>query len=126
MQLADFFIGKPGPGSLSEAVQLRLPVIVVRNRWTLPQERYNAQWVREQGVGLVCPSFAKVDNAVDELVANIERYRSATGKVQNRAVFELPIILQGILARAEAPSAGDPFISRLGRRLRGDGASFGG
>ena len=31
MQLSDFFIGKPGPGSISEAIQQRLPVIVVRN-----------------------------------------------------------------------------------------------
>src|SRR5690606_20059618 len=47
MQLADFFIGKPGPGSLSEAVQQGLPVIVVDNALTMPQERYNAQWIRE-------------------------------------------------------------------------------
>ena len=51
MRLADFFIGKPGPGCLSEAVQLGLPVITIRNAWTMPQERYNAQWVREQGLG---------------------------------------------------------------------------
>jgi len=31
MQLADYFIGKPGPGSISEAVAMRLPVIVERN-----------------------------------------------------------------------------------------------
>ena len=49
MQLADYFIGKPGPGSISEAVAMRLPVIVERNAWTLPQERYNADWVRETG-----------------------------------------------------------------------------
>jgi len=102
MRLADFFIGKPGPGCLSEAVQMQLPVIVVRNRWTLPQERYNAQWVREQGVGLVCSSFAKVDQAVDALTAQLGRYQAATLKVRNRAMFELPAILEGILARAEA------------------------
>ena len=45
MQVSDFFIGKPGPGSISEAIQQRLPAIVVRNTWTLPQERYNAEWV---------------------------------------------------------------------------------
>jgi len=28
MALADFFIGKPGPGSISEALQFHLPVIV--------------------------------------------------------------------------------------------------
>lgn len=105
MALADFFIGKPGPGSLSEAVQMHLPVIVVRNRWTLPQERYNAQWVKEHGVGLVCRSFAQVDDAVEELIGQLDRYRAATRKVRNRAVFELPVILQGILARAEMPTA---------------------
>lgn len=104
MRLADFFIGKPGPGSLSEAVQMQLPVIVVRNRWTLPQERYNAQWVREQGVGLVCSSFARVAQAVDELTGQLDRYQAATRKVQNRAMFELPAILQEVLARAEAPA----------------------
>ena len=46
MRLADFFIGKPGPGSLSEAVQCGLPVIVTRNAWTMPQERWNLQWIR--------------------------------------------------------------------------------
>ena len=44
MGLADFFIGKPGPGSISEALAMRLPVIVERNAWTLAHERYNADW----------------------------------------------------------------------------------
>src|SRR5581483_5443504 len=49
MELADFFIGKPGPGSISEALAKRLPVIVQRNAWTMAHERYNAAWVEEQG-----------------------------------------------------------------------------
>ena len=57
MSLADFFIGKPGPGSISEAVAMGLPVIVERNTWTLPQERYNADWVLERNAGLVLPNF---------------------------------------------------------------------
>ncbi len=57
MRLADFFIGKPGPGSISEAVAMGLPVIIERNYWTLPQERYNAEWVEEQGVGISLHSF---------------------------------------------------------------------
>ena len=57
MSLADFFIGKPGPGSISEAVAMGLPVIVERNIWTLPQERYNADWVLERNAGLVLPNF---------------------------------------------------------------------
>lgn len=114
MQLADFFIGKPGPGSLSEAVQMRLPVIVVRNRWTLPQERYNTQWVREHEVGLVLPSFVRIDTAVAQLVRELPRYRAATRRLDNRAVFELPAILERIVAQADlpAPDFRTPGLSR--------------
>ena len=58
MSLSDFFIGKPGPGSISEALAMKLPVIVERNSWTLPQERYNADWVLEKDVGIVVPKLS--------------------------------------------------------------------
>ncbi len=44
LQLADYFIGKPGPGSLSEALRMGLPVITASGAGTMPQERYNARW----------------------------------------------------------------------------------
>jgi hypothetical protein len=104
MQLADYFIGKPGPGSISEAVAMRLPVIVERNAWTLPQERYNAQWVREQGVGLVLPNFRAIASAVDTLLepSAYARFRAATERLDNRAVFEIPDILERILEERAA------------------------
>ena len=46
MHLSDFFIGKPGPGSISEAIQQRLPVIWCAVAWTMLQERYNTDWVQ--------------------------------------------------------------------------------
>jgi len=99
MRLADYFIGKPGPGSLSEAVAMRLPVIVERNAWTLPQERYNAEWVREQGVGIVLPNFRGIAGAVERLLepAAYAGFRAATERLHNRAVYEIPDILQEIL-----------------------------
>ena len=100
MQLADYFIGKPGPGSISEAIAMRLPVIVERNAWTLPQERYNAEWVREQEVGIVLPNFRGIRSAVDALLepSAYARFRGATERLNNRAVFEIPDILDRILA----------------------------
>ncbi len=99
MQLADYFIGKPGPGSISEAVAMRLPVIVERNLWTLPQERYNTEWVKEQGIGLVLPNFRQIAPAVDKLLDPIEyaRFRDATGRIENRAVVEIPDILDRLV-----------------------------
>ena len=98
MHLSDFFIGKPGPGSLSEALQMKLPVVVERNAWTLPQERYNADWVREQGVGILLPNFNGIAEAVNELLApdNYARFRAATESQHNRAIFEIPDILERI------------------------------
>ena len=99
MQLADYFIGKPGPGSISEAVAMRLPMIVERNAWTLPQERYNTDWIREQGVGIVLPNFREIGRAVEDMLqpSTYARFRDATGKLENRAVFEIPDILERIL-----------------------------
>jgi 1,2-diacylglycerol 3-beta-galactosyltransferase len=101
MQCADFFIGKPGPGSLSEAVQMGLPVIVTDNAWTMPQERYNAQWVREQRLGVVHRSFRTIERAAAELLGDLEGFRNRVRRVNNRALFEVPHILDRILAQAD-------------------------
>ena len=103
MRLADFFIGKPGPGSISEAVQQGLPVIVVDNAWTMPQERYNAEWVRENGLGVVHGSFRTIDRAVAQLVDGFDTFQASVRRVDNRALFEVPEILERILRQASEP-----------------------
>ena len=60
MRAADFLIGKPGPGSIAEAMVRKLPVLIECNSWTLPQERYNTEWVQERQVGIVLKSFKEV------------------------------------------------------------------
>ena len=96
MKLADFFIGKPGPGSISEAVAMHLPVIVERNAWTLPQERYNADWVRDRHAGIVLSNFRGIQNAVQELLGDLDSYRASVARIENRAVFEIPEMLARI------------------------------
>jgi 1,2-diacylglycerol 3-beta-galactosyltransferase len=113
MQLADFFIGKPGPGSISEAVQQGLPVIVVDNAWTMPQERYNARWVTEHHVGIVHRSFRTIDRAVDELLQRLGEFRASVRRMENRALFEIPAILDGIVRHAQTPP--DTRISSQGQ-----------
>src|ERR1700732_3786232 len=107
LQLADFFIGKPGPGSLSEALAMRLPVIVERNAWTLPQERYNADWILENEVGLVLHSFRDIQKAVAQLIepAALARYRGKAAAMKNQAVFEIPNFLNKILEQSRPSGA---------------------
>jgi len=99
MRLADFFIGKPGPGSISEALAMGLPVIVECNAWTLPQERYNARWVMQEGLGLVVRKFGEIDTAVKNLLepAHFVRFQSRVASIRNRAIFEIPEFLERIL-----------------------------
>jgi UDP-N-acetylglucosamine:LPS N-acetylglucosamine transferase len=99
MSLSDFFIGKPGPGSISEALSKGLPVIIDCNAWTLPQERYNAQWVREKEVGVVVPSHREIVSAVSKILApgELGRLRSRAESLHNEAVFEIPLIFEKLL-----------------------------
>jgi 1,2-diacylglycerol 3-beta-galactosyltransferase len=99
MALSDFFIGKPGPGSISEALSKRLPVIIDCNAWTLPQERYNAKWVREKEVGVVVQNHRQVASAVAELLepGELARLRGRAGNMHNQAIFEIPRIFEKIL-----------------------------
>lgn len=103
MALSDFFIGKPGPGSISEAMAMRLPVIIERNSWTLPQERYNADWVLEREVGFVLRNFREIEDAARRLLepATLDRYRANAAAIHNRAIFEIPAILERLITMAE-------------------------
>ena len=106
MALADFFIGKPGPGSISEALQFHLPVIVECNSRTLPQERYNAEWVTENGYGIVVPTFKEIAPAVQHLLqsATFNEFRLKAGEYSNRALFEVPDILAKCASDSESPA----------------------
>jgi UDP-N-acetylglucosamine:LPS N-acetylglucosamine transferase len=101
MHLADFFIGKPGPGSISEAMAMELPVIVESNAFTLPQERYNAKWVREREVGIVVKNFRKIGEAVAQMIEprTLARYRANAKAIDNRAVFQIAEMLQKMMER---------------------------
>jgi 1,2-diacylglycerol 3-beta-galactosyltransferase len=104
MRAADFLIGKPGPGSIAEAMVRRLPVLIECNTWTLPQERYNAEWVREKRVGIVLKSFQEVVEGVQKVLepATLAEFRKNVSAQENRAVFEIPEILAKLLGETHS------------------------
>lgn len=97
MRMSDFFIGKPGPGSLSEAIHMGLPVITFKNSLTMPQERYNATWIRENQLGIVVASVGEMKAAAQELLAKLPAFQEAVGRIENRAVFEVVTALEKII-----------------------------
>ena len=104
MRAADFLIGKPGPGSIAEAMISGLPVLVECNSSTLPQERYNTEWVREKGVGVVVENFrSDVVGTVKSLLepGKLDGMKRNVSALRNRAVFEIPEFMGSLLAENE-------------------------
>ncbi len=97
MRLSDFFIGKPGPGSLSEAIHMGLPVVTIKNSLTMPQERYNATWIRENQLGIVVSSIGEIKSAVDALIQKLPVFQECVARIENRAVFEVVEALKKII-----------------------------
>src|SRR5712671_332714 len=109
MRAADFLIGKPGPGSIAEAMVRKLPVLIESNAWTLPQERYNAEWVIEKRVGIVLRNFREVVSGVQRMLdpVTLAEFRKNVGGLENRAIFEIPEILEKLLREsADAKASG--------------------
>jgi len=104
MAASDFFIGKPGPGAISEAMVMELPMILEVGSRLLAQERYNATWAVANRAAL---SF----QSANELVASIDRIadptrhaamRQAIAAHPNTAIFDLPALLDGVFGRNHA------------------------
>ncbi len=110
MRAADFLIGKPGPGSIAEAMVCNLPVLIECNAWTLPQERYNCEWVRERRVGIVLKTFKEVAAGVSQMLqpAMLSEFRQNVSAQNNRAIFEIPEILARLLGESSSPARVEP------------------
>jgi UDP-N-acetylglucosamine:LPS N-acetylglucosamine transferase len=89
---------------------MNLPAIVERNAWTLPQERYNADWINEHGAGIVLSNFRSIAPTVKRLLETgaLCEMKARISTMQNRAVFEIPPILARILAEQRRPAIKEP------------------
>ena len=90
---SDLLVTKPGPGSLSEAFHQRVPVIVTRNIHTIPQERFNTDFVRDRGLGLVVSGTRDIPAAAWRLFRDLPGRTAIRERLsalpENRAVYEV-------------------------------------
>jgi 1,2-diacylglycerol 3-beta-galactosyltransferase len=97
MAASDLLVTKPGPGSLAEAFHQCVPVVVTRNRHTIPQERFNTDFVRDRQLGVVVQHWREIPGAVVELQNDPERRAAIRQRLaalpRNRAVYEVLEVL---------------------------------
>jgi 1,2-diacylglycerol 3-beta-galactosyltransferase len=97
---ADVLLAKPGPGTLAEAIAERLPVLVTRNRHTIPQERFNTEFVTERGIGRVLCDWRDMPDEVGELQSQPESLAAMRARMaalpENRAVHEVVELLDAL------------------------------
>ena len=67
------------------------------------RERWNADWVRQNALGVVHRSFRTIRQAVEQIVRHLPDYRARVAQIDNRAVFEVPETLDRILMQSRAP-----------------------
>jgi hypothetical protein len=80
------------------------------NGRTLPQERYNAQWITEKRLGVVLKSFRNVNQGVEKLLDpdTFAEYRANARAYKNNALYEIPEFLDEIVGRRFPAGTGSP------------------
>jgi 1,2-diacylglycerol 3-beta-galactosyltransferase len=98
----------------------KLPVLIECNVRTLPQERYNAEWVQEKRVGIVLKSFRDVVAGVRQMLdpSTLAEFRKNVAAQDNRAIFEIPEILAKLLG--EAPEQSRPTMPATSATVAAD------
>jgi 1,2-diacylglycerol 3-beta-galactosyltransferase len=103
MAASDVLVTKPGPGTLAEAFHERLPVIVVSNRLTVPQERFNARMLESRRLGIVVGHWREIPGHVARLAADaaaLAELREALMELpENQAVYEALDLIAAELQR---------------------------
>ncbi|WP_028975498.1 MGDG synthase family glycosyltransferase [Spirochaeta cellobiosiphila] len=91
MDCSDFFIGKPGPGCIAEAVQKRLPIITMLDNNTLEHEQFNSLWVKENNIGIVVSNQHEIEKSIITML-DTNQYNLFVEnllKIKNNSIFEV-------------------------------------
>lgn len=93
---SDIFVGKPGPGSVSEAVSFGLYLLLDRTM-ALPQETPVLKWVKRTDAGASFRGQKDFRRIVKRLLARIAQGVSGPKAQSNTASAEIPSIIDAIL-----------------------------
>jgi 1,2-diacylglycerol 3-beta-galactosyltransferase len=77
LRASDIFVGKPGPFSVYECMEMGVPMLLELNRKTMLQERYNAKMVQEYGYGTIFRSASQLRKLLQEFTAGRMTFKQA-------------------------------------------------
>jgi 1,2-diacylglycerol 3-beta-galactosyltransferase len=101
---SDLLLTKPGPGSIAEALHHGVPLVVTRNAKTVPQERWNASWIAEAGLGLAVERASDMAGAARVLLRTRDWWERMRSRIRalppNRATYEVLGVLEDVVDRA--------------------------
>jgi UDP-N-acetylglucosamine:LPS N-acetylglucosamine transferase len=101
MRAADFFVSKPGPSSIAEALAIGLPMVLDFDWRTMLQDRYNAMWAAESGVALLSRGLGRLPKTVGALLDGYDGYRAAAQAASGgQALPEVTALLERWVAGA--------------------------
>ncbi len=69
MSVSDVLISKPGPTSISEAIEMQLPLLLDNTSTTLEVERLHLEFIKKNNLGVVLNSYSDLDEALPSLLA---------------------------------------------------------
>ena len=89
----------------------------------MPQERYNTQWLRERGLGLVIRSLESCRGGRRDGRPSLSEFATRPrARIDNRAVFEVPDILAILMIGSpyppQSPGEAHMQIARLRAQRR--------
>jgi 1,2-diacylglycerol 3-beta-galactosyltransferase len=129
MAVADVFVGKTGPLSVSEALAFGLPLLIDRAN-VLPQEHAVLKWIKRNGAGEAFSTPRQFAKALTSLLARVgaERDETSDAPGKNRAAVQIPQIIAEIIrrdAREETPVSSVDAIAEPGLRVAYPGTGDG-
>jgi 1,2-diacylglycerol 3-beta-galactosyltransferase len=108
--VSDIFVGKPGPGCVSEALAMGLSLLLDRTM-ALPQEKPVLRWLKRSEAGLTFSRIAEFRRLLDCQLAQIQaRSEAETIAHPNSAAAEIPGIFADILRRDAATLGQTPKV----------------
>jgi len=97
MQVADFLIGKPGPGTIMESIALNLPLLLDVSH-VMPHEANNAPWVEQQNLGMSFKTPQQLMHCIEQLSNPSCSIIQQHQVFKNRAVFEVAKLVEQLLS----------------------------